>query len=264
MPAPLAAVFLCAACLGVPPPPAGLHELVDLPESLPKGPAAASRFLAEADVAWQRRDDPAEVETALQGYWRAVAADPREPAGYWKAARACVLLGQLQEGKEKRAETFLRGLRTTQLLLERDDSVAEAHYYYALNLGLLAQERPTRGHEAVKEMLPHLERTAQLDPDLDGAGAYRTMALVYLRAPGWPTSVGDEAAGLDYARRAVERFAGHPGNRLALAEALQANGKRDRARAELDKARELAAGQDWTGFEREDFGLQAAALEKQL
>jgi tetratricopeptide (TPR) repeat protein len=198
------------------------------------------------------------------GYWHAVAADPRRPAGYWKAARACVLVGQLREGKEARADTFVRGLRTTQLLLEQDDSVAEGHYYYALNLGLLAKERTSRGHEAVKEMLPHLEKAAELDPDLDEAGAFRTLALVYLRAPGWPTSVGDEEAGLDYARLAVEQSSGHPGNHLALAEALLANGERDEARAALARARQLAADTSWTRFDGEEFQQQAASLEKKL
>jgi tetratricopeptide (TPR) repeat protein len=256
--------LLTAACLGVPAPPAGLEELVDLPDSLPRGPAAARRFLHDGDAAWDRRDDPGMPEAARQAYWHAIAADPQQPDGYWKAARASVLVGRLLESKEARGDAFLRGLRTTQLLLARGDEIAQAHYYYALNLGLLAKERPTRGHEAVKEMLPHLERVIELAPQLDRAGGYRTLALVYLRAPGWPTSVGDEEAGLQYATLAVERAPDHPGNHLALAEALLAMGDRPEARTEVERARELAAQPGWTLRERNDFLEQATSLADQL
>jgi len=257
--------LLTAACLGVPRPPAGLEELVDLPDSHPRGRAAARRLLHEGDAAWDRRDDPGMPEAARQSYWHAIAADPQQPDGYWKAARASVLVGQLLEGKEARGDAFLRGLRTTQLLLARDDEVAQAHYYYALNLGLLAKERPTRGHEAVKEMLPHLERAIELAPQLDRAGGYRTLALVYLRAPGWPASVGDDEAGLEYATLAVGNAPGYPGNHLALAEALIATGDRPKAHTEVERARELAAQPRWTHRERNDFLEQATSLaEKTL
>ncbi|MEE8386660.1 MAG: tetratricopeptide repeat protein, partial [Dehalococcoidia bacterium] len=251
---------LAAACLGVPAPPTGLEELVDLPDSLPRGPAAARKLLDEGDAAWTRRDDPGMPEAARRAYWHAIAADPQQPEGYWKAARASVLVGQLLEGKEARGDAFLRGLRTTQLLLAREDELAQAHYYYALNLGLLARERPTRGHEAVKEMLPHLERAIELAPQLDRGGAYRTLAMVYLRAPGWPTSVGDEEAGLEYATLAVEKAPDHPGNHLALAEALIAMGDKPRARTEVERARELAAQPRWTQRERNLFLEQATSL----
>ncbi len=256
--------LLTAACLGVPAPPIGLEELLDLPDSHPRGPAAARRFLHEGDAAWERRDDPGMPEAARQAYWHAIAAEPRQPDGYWKAARASILVGRLLEGKEARGDAFLRGLRTTQLLLAREDEIAEAHYYYALNLGLLAKERPSRGHEAVKEMLPHLERALELAPQLDRAGGYRTLALVYLRAPGWPTSVGDEEAGLEYATLAVEKAPDYPGNHLALAEAWIAMGDKPRAHTEVERARELAAQPRWTQRERNDFFEQATSLAERL
>jgi len=260
----LSAVLLTTACLGVPAPPAGLEDLVDLPQSLPRGPNAARKFLQQGDAAWEQRDDPGMPDAARLAYWHAVAADPQQPDGYWKAARASILVGRLLAGKEARGDAFLRGLRTAQLLLARVDGNAQAHYYYALNLGLLAKERPSRGHEAVKEMLPHLERAIELAPQLDQAGGYRTLALVYLRAPGWPASVGDEEAGLEYATLAVENAPDYPGNHLALAEAWIAMGDRPKARAEVERARELAARPRWTERQRDDFLEQAASLTDRL
>lgn len=259
-PAILGVALLTAACLGVPAPPTGLEELVDLPQSLPRGPVAARRFLQEGDAAWERRDDPGMADAARLAYWHAIAADPQQPDGYWKAARASILVGRLLKGKEARGDAFRRGLRTAQLLLAREDGIAQAHYYYALNLGLLAKEHPTRGHEAVKEMLPHLQKAIELAPQLDRAGGYRTLALVYLRAPGWPASVGDEEAGLEYSLLAVEKAPDYPGNHLALAEAWIAMGDRPKAHTEIERARDLAAQPLWTERERDEFLDQAMSL----
>lgn len=253
-------VLFAAGCLGVPAPPTGLEDLVDLPESVPGGPAAALRYLQEGDAAWERRETPGMPDAARRAYWHAMVADPQQPDSYWKAARASILVGLLLQGKEARGEAFLHGLRTTRLLLAREDEIAQAHYYYALNLGLLAKERPSRGHEAVKEMLPHLKKTFELAPQLDRAGAYRTLALVYLRAPGWPASVGDEEAGLEYATLAVENAPDYPGNHLALAEAWIATGNRRKAQTEVERARELTAQSHWSLRERADFSEHAASL----
>lgn len=263
--APLVVVLLGLSCLGVPLPPAGLEELVDLPEALPRGAAAAAAFEADGDRAWDARDDDGMAEAARLAYWKAVAADPGHEAAYWKAARASALVGQLAEGKDSRADAFERGLRTAQLLLAERPELPEARYYYAINLGLLARERASRGHEAVKEMLPHLEAVAAERPDLEQAGARRALALVYLRAPGWPTSVGDEEAGLENARQAVEHSPGHPGNHLALAEALEAVGEPEGARQALDRAAELAATSGgWTRWELHSFRQDADRLARKL
>ncbi len=255
---------LFLSCLGVPPPPSGLAELVDLPDSLPRGAAAARSFEDEGDAAWAQRDTVGMPEAARLAYWKAAAADPEQDSSYWKAARASSLVGRRARGKEARADAFERGLHTAQLLLDRRPDLPEAHYYLATNLGLLARERPSRGHEAVKEMIQHLEEVAQTAPELEEGGAERALALVYLRAPGWPTSVGDLEAGLRHALRSVEQAPAYPGNQLALAEAWEANGDWDQARTVLDHASTLIEAGSWNRSERITFLNDAELVARKL
>jgi len=262
----VAAFTLAAAgCAGVPRPAGGLLEVADLAGSPPEaGPEAAALLLREGDAAWERRDDPAEPGRARLAYWRAAAADPSLYEAYWKAARASIPVGEGAADDAARAAAFERGARTAQLALDLDPAPAEAHYYYALNLGLLARERPSTGVESIKAMLFHLEQALAVDPELDQAGPRRTLALVYLRAPGWPTSVGDEEAGLEQARRAAATAPGYPMNQLVLAEALVANGLEDEARAALALARELLAAGPWRDAERREATVAADRLSNGL
>jgi len=66
------------------------------------------------------------------------------------------------------------------------------------------------------------------------------LALVYLRAPGWPLGPGDPEGGLAAAQKAVSLAPDHPPNQLALAEGLAQSGRRDEARAVCERALALA------------------------
>jgi hypothetical protein len=260
-----AAALLAAGCAGVPRPAAGLLEVADLEGSPAEaGPEAAKRLLREGDAAWERRDEPVGPGRARLAYWRAAAADPTLYDAYWKAARASIPVGEGAVDGRARSTAFERGARTAQLAIDLDPARAEAHYYYALNLGLLARERPTTGIESIKTMIPHLEQALAEDPGFDQAGAQRTLALVYLRAPGWPTSVGDEEAGLEHARLAVAAAPGYPMNQVVLAEALIANGLDDEAREAIARARELLASGEWRAAERREATAAADRLSSTL
>jgi len=262
----LAAVALAAAgCAGVPRPAAGLLEVADL-EGHPaeSGPEAALRLLREGDAAWGRRDEPSEPGRARLAYWRAAAADPSLYEAYWKAAMASIPVGEGAADQAARAAAFERGARTAQLAIDLDPARPEAHYYYALNLGLLARERPSTGIESIKVMIPHLEQALAANPKFDYAGPHRTLALVYLRAPGWPTSVGDEEAGLEQARLAVAAAPGYPMNQAVLAEALIANGLDAEARDALARAGALLDSGDWLEGERREVTTAMDRLAREL
>lgn len=96
-------------------------------------------------------------------------------------------------------------------------------YALAVSLGLQARQHPASAHDKLAQMVVLLRRTAMTDPALDQAGPSRLLALVLLRAPGWPRGPGDPVEGLVVARRAATLAPGHAPNLLALSEALAAN-----------------------------------------
>jgi len=89
-------------------------------------------------------------------------------------------------------------------------------------------------------MIALLRRAIAAAPRLDSAGPHRVLALVLLRAPGWPLGPGDPEAGLEHARAAVSLAPGAAANQLVLGEALAANGRSDDARVAYARAGELA------------------------
>ena len=89
-------------------------------------------------------------------------------------------------------------------------------------------------------MVALLRKVIAAAPALDSGGPHRVLALVLLRAPGWPMGPGDPEAALDEARAAARLFPGAAENQLALAEALGKNGSPDGARAAYQRALDLA------------------------
>ncbi len=121
----------------------------------------------------------------------------------------------------------------------------ECEYGLALALGLQARERPSTAADGLKRMIERLRRVQAADARLDSGGPSRVLALVLLRAPGWPLGPGDPEAAVTEARKAVALFPDYPPNQLALAEGLLATGDQEgghaAARRALDGARQLVA-----------------------
>ncbi len=128
---------------------------------------------------------------------------------------------------------------------EAGPSTPTCDYALAVALGLQARDHPSTARGGLAQMVLLLRRAAQRDPDLDHGGPDRVLALVLLRAPGWPLGPGDPEEGLVVARRAAARFPRFAPNQLALSEALAANGEpgpsREAARRALALAEEAAA-----------------------
>jgi hypothetical protein len=88
-------------------------------------------------------------------------------------------------------------------------------------------------------MVELLKRANGKDPRQDKAGAARVLALVLVRAPGWPLGPGDSDAGLKAARQAVALFPDYAPNQLALSEALLVTGDAVGSRAAANRGLEL-------------------------
>ena len=143
-------------------------------------------------------------------------------------------------------------------------STPACDYALAIALGLQARDHPASARDGLARMVLLLRRAALAEPDLDHAGPDRVLALVLLRAPGWPLGPGDPEEGLVVARRAAARFPGYAPNQLALSEALAASGQPGPSREAARRAQALAeqaeaAGEpEAAGWLREARGLAAA------
>src|SRR4051812_8530504 len=221
---PLAA---CAHALRTPPP---LEKIAPAPEAGPE------QLLARADEAWSRRADLAQVEPAEQLYLQAARADPRSAAAYAGAIRAKAFrIGREKDGG-KRGHLAADAVAVGQLCEENAAPSPLCDYWLAAALGLQARERSSTGHDALPHMVELLHKAAAAGPTIDRGGPHRLLAILLLRAPGWPMGPGDVEAALPEARAAAQTVPDHPPNQLALGEALRKNGQPEEARAAYAEA----------------------------
>jgi tetratricopeptide (TPR) repeat protein len=202
-----------------------------LPPDLP----SLLRLLDDATV------DP---RRALAAGRRIASREPPSAPVFWKAARAAFLLADAEADAEKRRAAE-EGVRWAERAIAIDPRLAEAHYFLALNLGLVAQVRGMAALGLVPRIIAAGRRAHELGADLERAGPLRLLGMLYIKAPPWPTSVGDIDEGLRLLRQAVERYPDEPLNRLFLAEALIADRRHEEARAELRRVLAAPPRGDW-------------------
>ena len=77
------------------------------------------------------------------------------------------------------------------------------------------------------------------EPTLEHGGPDCALALLYLRAPGWPTGPGDPDRGLEQRERQLHG-PDYPPNQLALGEALVATEDHNGGRKAYERALALA------------------------
>jgi tetratricopeptide (TPR) repeat protein len=231
-----AALIVCAACahsLRNPPP-------IESMTSLPQG--TSDQLLAGATAAWARRADPAQAAAAEDLYLQAARAGPRDPESYAGAIRAKAFRLGREKDSAERARLAQSAVAVGQLCEENVQASPLCDYWLAAALGLQSRERTATAHDALPHMVELLRRAARADPAVDRGGPQRLLALVLLRAPGWPLGPGDAEAALPEAESAARIAPDYPPNQLALGEALRKNGRDAEARAAYSEALRLATG----------------------
>jgi hypothetical protein len=200
----------------------------------------AESLFAERDVAKGRE--------AARLFLRAAAAEGAPIEAFLGAARVEVWLTDHLDDSAARQQAAAAAVEAAQWCVRKGPSEPACGYWLGAALGVQARERPSTALSA----LPEIERAFQgallASPGLDEAGPDRALALLYLRAPGWPAGPGDPGLGLEHARAAVARSPDYPPNQLALAEALVAGGDTEAGRLAygraLERARDMAAAGD--------------------
>lgn len=172
-------------------------------------------------------------------------AEAREPAESLATIQALARKVEGERDARTRGELVAAAIDEGRRCDARTPARPECDYGLALALGLQARERPATATDGLKRMIERLRRAQRADARLDRGGPSRVLALVLLRAPGWPLGPGDPDTALAEARKAAALFPDYPPNQLALGEALlttgeEAEGHRAAQRA-LDRARSLQA-----------------------
>lgn len=244
---PIAASMLvllvsCAPALREPP---SIAVLASKP--MPEAPVDPAVLLQEADARWAMRPDLAAVREAEELYFRAAQSDEKDVAGLIGAVRTKTWLVEHISDSRERGDLAVSAVQTAQWCGKRQPDNAACDYWLALAVGLQAREVRQTAEDGLKTMVEALTRSMDKDPRYDHAGPVRVMALVLVRAPGWPLGPGDPESALEHAKRAVELDPDYPPNRLCLAEALLDTKAKAESRAAYERALSLAQAREAAG-----------------
>jgi hypothetical protein len=209
-------------------------------------PGDVDGFLREAEALYAALD-PSSVRRAAETWLEAAAADRTRVTGVLGAVKARVWLADHEPEPAARAEAAGAAVETVQWCARIAPDEPACSYWLGVALGVQARERPVTALSALPKMVEAFERAAGAAPGIDHGGPDRALALLHVRAPGWPTGPGDAEKGLVHARRAVEIEGDYPPNLLALSEALSANGDDEAGRATGARALELARARAGAG-----------------
>jgi hypothetical protein len=233
-----------AGCAHALKPPPSLAELAGpIPPGAATDPAA---LVAESQARFAHRNLADARAAAALALRAAAATSPPGGEALLLAIRIQVWLAEHEETSEARALAATRGVQAAQWC-DPAAFPAPCPYWKAAALGQQARERPSTGLSALPLIEAGFKEAAAADATFEDAGPDRALALLYLRAPGWPSGPGDAAKGLEHARRAVALRDGSAANHLALAEALAKNGEPEAARQENERALALAQAAEEAG-----------------
>jgi hypothetical protein len=141
------------------------------------------------------------------------------------------------------------------------------HYYLGANLGWSMRAHPVAAIQSLPRMESELMHAIQLTPTLDQGGPLRTLGMLYLKAPPWPTGIGDNDKSLEILRQVVEKYPDHPLNHLFYSQALLATGETDNIRQageEWSKGKQLLSSNSFWENNRGLWGVEFSDVAEQL
>ncbi len=207
-------------------------------------PAAAQLLMRDAETAFAQRPDLARVREAERLWLQAAVTDAADTEPIIGAVRAQVWLAENDPDPAQRRDTATESVSTAQWCSRRDPANPTCSYWLALAVGVQANQRRSTADDGLEVMVRALQRALERAEGTDHAGPHRVLALVLLRAPGWPVGPGNPDTALDHAKRAAELFPDFAPNWLALGEALRNTEQPARSVSAYRCALQTAAAQE--------------------
>lgn len=161
--------------------------------------ARAEATFAAAEKAWSQNSTNYEANIAV--------------------ARTVFDLAEFAKENKDRERLAHIGIRAARAAIDTSRERVEGHYYLAMNLGQLARTKMLSALKILDEMEAEWIASRAIDPKYDYAGPDRSLGILYLEAPGWPTSVGNKNKARIHLERAATLAPNCPENLISLMEA---------------------------------------------
>ncbi len=139
-----------------------------------------------------------------------------------EASKICSVLAEARpntdEGNKQRIALAWEGVRWAEHAMATGAFIDPASsYYYSINLGLAVADNIGAAWKNLKNLNRNIERAVSMDPDIDEGGPMRTLGYLLIRAPAWPTGIGDPERGLILLEQAATLYPKYPPNQIIRA-----------------------------------------------
>lgn len=224
--------------------------------------AASGKGLGALDKLWKARDEKGNPERLIEGLEEAILADPKGYEAHWKLARACWWLSDMAEDTGRKKALGEKGREAGKKAWQIEEGAVEGHIWYAAalgeyGLGISIAKAIWQGLDG--DFRKHAERAIAIDKAYDGAAPLRALGRFYAKLP-WPKQ--DLKKSEQLLREAIDVAPERLLTRLYLADTLDAVGRRDEAKKELDVLLKLKAKPDEAADQDEYKRRAKAALAR--
>ncbi len=188
------------------------------------------------------------------------------PKPYLHIALAYYYLADAETDDGRRYALAKKGYYNGDWAIKTNAEDGRSYYGAAVNLGLMMQQDLLKAMGNVSSFKEMLEKSIEMVPTFDEAGAYRVLGQLYVRAPSWPASIGDPDMAVELLEKAVEIAPNHPVNHLFLVEALwesEGQDSADDAKEHFLEAEELFKEEKWQN-QRKQWQVLIEKMAKKL
>jgi tetratricopeptide (TPR) repeat protein len=209
-------------------------------------PAAQS---SDPDRLYADRANLASARQAADLWNQALTANPHDFDAAWKLARADYWLGGHAPGDERRRD-LEQGIEAGRKASAAAPDRPDGHFWTAANMGALAESYGVRqGLKYRKPIKEELETVLRINPRFQDGSADRALGRWYFKVPGLFGGSHKEAEA--HLRTSLTYNEQSTASHFFLAELLQADGRKDDARAELQRVLDAPVNPEWAPEDRE-------------
>jgi tetratricopeptide (TPR) repeat protein len=191
----------------------------------------------------------ASARRAADMWSAALAANPQDFEAAWKLARADYWLGGHAPDSERR-KFFEQGIDAGRKAVAVQPNRPEGHFWIAANMGTLAESFGLRqGLKYRKPVREELETVLRIDAAFMQGSADRALGRWYFKVPG--LFGGSNKRAEEHLQAALKYNPNSTASHFFLAELFIDGGRKNEARAELQKVLDAPLDPDWTPEDRE-------------
>jgi tetratricopeptide (TPR) repeat protein len=227
--------------------------------ALPAAPPP-SAAASDPDALYANRADLASARSAAAIWAGRLEKNPRDFESAWKLARARYWLGGHAPETERKA-LLEAGIAAGRAAAALEPKRPEGHFWAAANMGALAESFGLRqGLKYRGDIRRELETVLSIDPGFQQGSADRALGRWYYKVPGLFGGSNEKSEA--HLRKSLTYNPDSTASHYFLAETLADEGKKEDARAELQRVLDAPLDPEWTPEDREFKGKAKVLMEK--